>query len=51
MADDATTVERLQAELRQLREEVERRDRALDDARERQAATTAILRARCLRAR
>jgi signal transduction histidine kinase/putative methionine-R-sulfoxide reductase with GAF domain len=52
MADDAATVEQLRTELRQLREreaalvaDAERRDRALGEARDRQAATEEVLRA------
>jgi signal transduction histidine kinase len=37
MGDDAATVEQLRAELRQLRDDLARRDRTLDEAREQQA--------------
>jgi len=45
MADDAARIEQLEAEIRALRDVIEHRDRALDEAREQQAATTGILRA------
>ena len=45
MADDAARIAQLEAEIRALRDVIEHRDRALDEAREQQAATTGILRA------
>jgi two-component system, NtrC family, sensor kinase len=45
MADDVARIAQLEAEIRALRDAVEQRDRALDEAREQQAATTGILRA------
>jgi len=44
MGDDGATVEQLRAELRQAREEIERRDRALAEAMEQQTATAEVLR-------
>ena len=45
MGDDAATVEQLRAELREAREEIERRDRVLAEAQEQQRATADVLRA------
>src|SRR5687767_12159197 len=44
MADDVARVRRLEAELREAHQEIERRDRALAEALEQQAATSDVLR-------
>src|SRR4051812_28563891 len=44
MADDAARIAQLEAELRQARDEIQQRDRALANAQEQQTATAEVLR-------